>query len=130
MSRVQLLYDLVRDLRTVADDMQAIADALTQNDDIPALPEQPALPQTAADDPEPDNEPTAPITKEQVRDILKQLSRSGYRDAVQNIILSYGVATFSELPESEYADILKKAEEISGSPKDSKNLLGKGGAAE
>ena len=44
MSRAQLLYDLVRDLRTVADDMQAIADALMQNGDIPALPEQPALP--------------------------------------------------------------------------------------
>ena len=44
--------------------------------------------------------------------MLKRLSRAGYRDAVQNIILSYGVATFSELPESEYADILKKAEEI------------------
>ena len=112
MSRVQLLYDLVRDLRTVADDVQAIADALTQNDDIPALPEQPTLPQTTAADPEPDAEPTVPITKEQVRDVLKRLSRAGYRDAVQNIILSYGVATFSELPESEYADILKKAEEI------------------
>ena len=106
MSRAQLLYDLVRDLRTVADDMQAIADALMQNDDIPALPK------TTAAVTEPDAEPTAPITKEQVRDVLKRLSRSGYRDAVQNIILSYGVATFSELPESEYADILKKAEEI------------------
>ena len=112
MSRVQLLYDLVRDLRTVADDMQAIADALMQNGDIPALPEQPALPKTTAAVTEPDAEPTAPITKEQVRDVLKRLSRSGYRDAVQNIILSYGVATFSELPESEYADILKRAEEI------------------
>ncbi len=109
MSRVQLLYDLVRDLRTVADDVQAIADALIQNDDIPALPEQPALPQTTAAAPEPED---ALITKEQVRDVLKRLSRSGYRDAVQNIILSYGVATFSELPESEYADILKRAEEI------------------
>lgn len=112
MSRVQLLYDLVRDLHIVADDVQALADALMQNDDIPALPEHPTLPQTTAADPEPDAEPTAPITKEQVRDVLKRLSRSGYRDAVQNIILSYGVATFSELPESEYADILKKAEEI------------------
>ena len=28
MSRVQLLYDLVQDLRTVADDVRAIADAL------------------------------------------------------------------------------------------------------
>lgn len=109
MSRVQLLYDLVADLRTVADDVQAIADALMQNDDIPALPEQPALPQTTAAVPESDD---APITKEQVRDVLKRLSRAGYRDAVQNIILSYGVATFSELPESEYPDILKKAEEI------------------
>ena len=27
-------------------------------------------------------------------------------------ILSYGVGTFSELPESEYADILKQAEAI------------------
>ena len=44
--------------------------------------------------------------------MLKQLSRSGYRDAVQNLILSYGVGTFSELPESEYADILKQAEAI------------------
>ncbi len=108
MSRVQLLYDLVADLRTVADDVQAIADALTQNDDVTALPEQPSLPQTTAA-PEPDE---APITKEQVRDVLKRLSRAGYRDAVQNIILSYGVTTFSELPESEYADILKQAEEI------------------
>ena len=114
MSRVQLLYDLVEDLRTVADDVQAIADALTQHDDVPALPEQKAITQTtaapAAD--KADVEPTVPITKEQVRDVLKRLSRAGYRDAVQNIILSYGVATFSGLPESEYADILKKAEEI------------------
>ena len=109
MSRVQLLYDLVQDLRTVADDVQAIADALTQNNDIPALPEQPALPQTTVAAPEPED---APITKEQVREVLKQLSRSGYRDAVQNLILSYGVGTFSELPESEYADILKQAEAI------------------
>ena len=82
MSRVQLLYDLVQDLRTVADDVQAIADALTQNDDIPALPEQPALPQTTAapaEDNAGDAEPTAPITKEQVREVLKQLSRSGSR---------------------------------------------------
>ena len=112
MSRVQLLYDLVQDLRTVADDVQAIADALTQTDDIPALPEHPTLPQTTAADPEPDAEPDAPITKEQVREVLKQLSRSGYRDAVQNLILSYGVSTFSELPESEYAEILKQAEAI------------------
>ena len=112
MSRVQLLYDLVQDLRTVADDVQAIADALMQNDDIPALPEQKAIPQTTAAFTEPDAEPAAPITKEQVREVLKQLSRSGYRDAVQNLILSYGVGTFSELPESEYADILKQAEAI------------------
>ena len=114
MSRVQLLYDLVQDLRTVADDVQAIADALMQTDDVPALPEQKAIPQTTAapaagtDGDEPD----APITKEQVREVLKQLSRNGYRDAVQNLILSYGVSTFSELPESEYADILKQAEAI------------------
>ena len=115
MSRVQLLYDLVADLRTVADDVQAIADALTQHDDVPALPEQKAIPQTIAapakNDAD-DAEPTAPITKEQVREVLKELSRSGYRDAVQNLILSYGVGTFSELPESEYADILKQAEAI------------------
>ena len=109
MSRVQLLYDLVEDLRTVADDVQAIADALTQNYDVTALPEQTKLPQPTADDPEPED---APITKEQVRDVLKRLSRAGYRDAVQNLILSYGVGTFSELPESEYADILKQAEAI------------------
>lgn len=114
MSRVQLLYDLVQDLRTVADDVQAIADALMQTDDVPALPEQKAIPQTTAA-PAADkdaDEPDAPITKEQVRDVLKQLSRSGYRDAVQNLILSYGVSTFSELPESEYAEILKQAEAI------------------
>ena len=115
MSRVQLLYDLVQDLRTVADDVQVIADALMQTDDVPALPEQKAIPRmTAAPDAtdKTDAEPDAPITKEQVRDVLKQLSRSGYREAVQNLILSYGVSTFSELPESEYAEILKQAEAI------------------
>ena len=74
-----------------------------------------AIPQTAAAPAEndaDDAEPTAPITKEQVREVLKELSRSGYRDAVQNLILSYGVGTFSELPESEYAAILKQAEAI------------------
>ena len=46
MSRVPLLYDLVQDLRTVSDDVQAIADALMQTDDVPALPEQKAIPPT------------------------------------------------------------------------------------
>ena len=69
MSRVQLLYDLIEDLRTVADDVQAIADALTQNYDVTALPEQTKLPQPTADDPEPED---APITKEQVRDAMEK----------------------------------------------------------
>ena len=112
MSRVQLLYDLVKDLRTVADDVAAIADALTQRDDaVQVLPEEKTIPQTSAAVTRPE-ETKEPVTKEQVRDVLKQLSRDGYRDAVQNLILSYGVSTFSELPESEYAEILKRAEEI------------------
>ena len=68
MSKIKLLLDVVEDMRSLADSLQALADAMTQGD----APETEPVQKTASPPPK---EPA--VTLEQVRAVLAEKSHDG-----------------------------------------------------
>lgn len=101
MSRTKLLLDLIEDVRAVADDLQAIADAMA-SDEPTAEPEPTATPIK--------EEPAETIRLEDVRAVLASKSRDGYGAQVRELISRHGGSKLSDIDASEYAAMLKEAE--------------------
>ena len=57
-------------------------------------------------------EPTKEITVADVRKLLAEKSRMGYKAEVKALVKKYGADKVSELPEGTYAAVLKEAEQI------------------
>ena len=109
MSRIKLLLDLVNDVRSVADDLQTLADALSSDE-----PENKEKPKT---EPTPTMEAPAPeqaktIRLEDVRAVLAAKSREGYGDKVRELIRKYGGSKLSDVDPAKYSAMLKEAEEF------------------
>ena len=122
MSRMKLLLDVIEDIRSLADSLQAVATALGQSDLEEAAAPAPT-PATPADPP-----PKA-ITLEEVRAVLAERSHDGYTDQVRGLLQKYGAEKLSGVDPKHYAALLKDAEELPGTPKGPTDLLGRGGAA-
>ncbi|HEM3178839.1 MULTISPECIES: rRNA biogenesis protein rrp5 [Bacillota] len=102
MSRVKLLLDVVSDLRSLADSVQAVADAIASNgpDEI-TKPEQPK--------PEKQSEEKQ-ITLEEVRAVLAEKSHDGFTTEVRALLEKYGASKLSQIDPSKYAALLADAE--------------------
>lgn len=100
MSKAKLLLDVVSDLRSLADSVQSVADAVLQN--------EPTV------DAQPKNEAPAPtpkkITLEEVRAVLAEKSHDGLTAEVRALLLKYGAPKLSEIDPKHYAALLKDAE--------------------
>ena len=114
MSRIKLLLDVVSDLRSLADSLQAVADAVAQNGQ-----EQPD--QTTEERPaqEPEKKTAAkkeekaepkPLTLEQVRAALAEKSRAGHTAEVKALLLKHGADKLSDIDPAEYPALLADAE--------------------
>ena len=96
--------------------------------DPPAVPELEETPPTPAELPllqplsEPQPEPTPatptaapakPVTYEEVRAVLADKSRTGYRAEVKALLTAHGVRQLSEITDpAVYAELIREAEEI------------------
>lgn len=120
MSKIKLLLDVVSDLRSLADSLQAVADAAVQGG-----PEQPDQnpeeksaqkpeKKTAAKRAEPSTEAPAPdaklLTLEEVRAVLAEKSRAGHTAEVRALLLKHGADKLSEVDPVEYPALLADAE--------------------
>ena len=114
MSRIKLLLDMVSDLRSLADSLQAVADAVAQGGQ-----EQPD--QTTEEKPaqEPEKKTAAkkeekaepkPLTLEQVRAALAEKSRAGHTAEVKALLLKHGADKLSDIDPAEYPALLADAE--------------------
>ena len=105
MSRTKLLLDVIEDMRSLADSLQAVADAIGRNE-----PEA----ETAAPDPVPAPAPQAPppktITLEEVHAVLAEKSHDGFTTGVRELLQKYGAAKLSGIDPANYAALLKDAE--------------------
>lgn len=108
MSRMKLLLDVVEDMRSLADSLQAVATALGQSN-----PEDAAAPTPAPETPPapaPADPPPKAITLEEVRAVLAERSHDGYTDQVRGLLQKYGAEKLSGVDPKHYAALLKDAE--------------------
>ncbi len=126
MSRIKLLLDVIGDLRSLADSLQAVADAVEDDGTAEAEmtvtkePEETgkagktgkAAKNTAKKDAKPaKQEPEEkPLTLEEVRAVLAEKSRSGHTEEVRALLNKHGADKLSEIDPVEYAVLLTEAE--------------------
>ena len=114
MSKMKLLLDVVADLRSLADSLQAVADAVAQGGQ-----EQPD--QTTEEKPtqKPEKKNVAkqvekaepkPLTLEQVRAALAEKSRAGHTAEVKALLIKHGADKLSDIDPAEYPALLAEAE--------------------
>ena len=104
VSRIKLLLDVVEDMRSLADSLQAVANAMSNGE-----ARENAEPFKT---PEPTPPPEPKITLEEVRSFLGQKSREGYTDAVRGLLQQFGATRLSEVDPQHYADLMRAAEEL------------------
>ena len=103
MSKVKLLLDVVEDLRSLADSVQAVADAMLQNEQtVDAEPQAPA--------------PKKELTLEEVRAVLGEKSRAGFTAEIQALLKKYGAPKLSSIDPKHYEALLKDVEELKDAP--------------
>lgn len=114
MSKMKLLLDVVSDLRSLADSLQVVADAVAQGGQ-----EQPD--QTTEEKPtqKPEKKNVAkqvekaepkPLTLEQVRAALAEKSRAGHTSEVKALLIKHGADKLSDIDPAEYPALLAEAE--------------------
>ena len=125
MSRIKLLLEVVQDMRSLADSLQAVADAVADSGAAEAEmtatkePEESgkagkaaAKKDTAkkgakAAKQEPEEKP---LTLEEVRAVLAEKSRSGHTEEVRALLNKHGADKLSEIDPAEYPALLAEAE--------------------
>lgn len=104
MSKIKLLLDVVTDLRSLADSLQAMADVMAGNEPVDAS--QPEIPAQA---PKPEEKT---VTLEQVRAVLAEKSHDGFTAEVRGLLEKYGASKLSQIDPSKYAALLAEAETL------------------
>ena len=95
----QLIYQVIRNVDTLAESLQALSKSLKE---AMGSEEKPAEPQTTAKVP----------SLEEVRGKLAELSMAGKTLQVKELIQSYGASRLSDIKPSDYTGIIEKAEVI------------------
>ena len=120
MGKVKLLLDVVGDLRSLANSLQAVADAVAENDSTAEMTATKELEEksktkaaakkntakkTVKTEPE-----EKPLTLEEVRAVLAEKSRAGHTAEVKELLNKHGADKLSEIDPSEYPALLADAE--------------------
>ena len=108
MRRTKLLLDVVKDIRCLADSLQALASAISE-DDIADESSVTAV-ETVA-------KPPVTVTLEQVRAVLAEKSHDGLTEQVRGLLQKYGAQKLSAIASDRYADLLREAKELNDAGK-------------
>lgn len=105
MSKAKLLLAVAEDLRSLADSVQAVADAMLQNE--PTVDAEPKAPAPALQ---------KELTLEEVRAVLGEKSRAGFTLEIQALLKKYGAPKLSGIDPKHYEALLKDAEVLKDAP--------------
>lgn len=106
MSQIKLLLNVVDELKSLADSIQAVADAMAGNE--PAEAVQSEMP-TPSQEPKPDMKS---VTLEQVRAVLAEKSHDGFTAEVRGLLEKHGAPKLSQINPSEFPALLAEAEAL------------------
>lgn len=113
MSQIKLLLDIIADVRHLGESLEAYAEALTASDKMnPNDFEQIYPPMEEQTTPE--TEPPKEITLSEARAVLANKSRAGFTNEVKQLLIKHGAEKLSGIAESEYAALMKEAENLGG----------------
>lgn len=104
MSKIKLLLDVVGDLRSLADSLQAVAEVIAGNE--PAEADQPDKPATVMEA----KSAEKPVTLEQVRAVMAEKSQQGFTADVRTLLEKYGAPKLSQIDPVNYAALLADVE--------------------
>lgn len=124
MSKIKLLLDVVQDMRSLADSLQAVAEAVadsgaaetelttTKEPEKAGKTGKTAAKNTVKKDTKAaKQEPEEKLlTLEEVRAVLAEKSRSGHTEEVRELLAKHGADKLSEIDPAEYAALLAEAE--------------------
>lgn len=121
MGKVKLLLDVIGDLRSLADSLQAVADAVADNGaaeaELTTTKEPEKAGKTGKAAAKKDTKPASkqepeekPLTLEEVRAVLAEKSRFGHTEEVRELLNKHGADKLSEIDPAEYAALLAEAE--------------------
>ena len=107
MGKVKLLLDVIEDIRSLADSLEAVAEAMCHSDSPDTKAEEPkaSTPKTVEAAPA-----VKAMGKEELRAFLGEKSLAGHRDTIQALIRKYGGQKFSDIDPKHYPALQKDAE--------------------
>lgn len=110
MSKVKILLDVISDVRSLADSLQAVADAMldTESTTIDATPVQEIV--KGEKQPSKKTVTKKEYTLEDVRGVLAGKSQYGLTAEVKSLIEKYGGSKLSDISSENYAAIITDAE--------------------
>lgn len=113
MSQIKLLLDIISDVRSLGDSLQAYADALTTSDKIGDINDYEEIytPPEMQEQAEPTQQ-EPPITRADVRARLAKLTRLGFSDAVKELLQKHGAERFSAIADEDLPALMKEAEAV------------------
>lgn len=106
MSKIKLLLEVVTDLRSLADSLQAVADAMASNEPVDESRTETTA-QVSTQKPE-----EKAVALEQVRAVLAEKSHDGFTAEVRALLEKYGASKLSQIDPSKYAALLAEAEAL------------------
>ena len=99
--KVQLLLEVISDMRNLADGLEALAQAIADGGNQPKIPAPKAKPM---------EQQKPAVTHEMLRELAVEITKSGKRSEVKDLITSYGVKNITAIAEADlesfYADLL------------------------
>lgn len=110
MSKIKLLLDVVLDMKALADSIQAVADAMLENEPTDTIKQPEPIKEIRTKNAS--KSKVKEIKFEDVRGLLATKSQAGMTAKVRELIQKYGATKLSEIDPKHYPDILKDAEEL------------------
>lgn len=102
MSKTKLLLEVIQDMRTLADSLETLCDAVMSNEPQPEPTKLEEEFETK------DSKPT--FTFEEVRAALAKKSKDGKSADVRALINRYGATKLSDIKPEDYSDVMQEAE--------------------
>lgn len=106
MSKTKLLFDVVSDMRSLADSLEAVANAIC--DTRPAFEESER--NAPAHEPMQEMHDEPKLTLEDVRSVLAEISANGHGAEIRELLKKYGQTKLSEINPNDYPALLQDAE--------------------
>lgn len=103
MSKTKLLLDVITDIRSLADSLETMANAMCDNRTVfeETIPTQESV-QEVHDEPK--------FTLEYVRGVLAGISANGHGAEIRELLKKYGQTKLSEIDSQDYPALLADAE--------------------